>query len=74
MKLPFLIIRRSTLDWYQDLEYRFACVLESATGGMMSKTNYTKEAMYQQIHEHLCSERDEAYEEGHNNAKEEFSK
>lgn len=72
MKLPFVIIRHSTLEWYQDMDYRFSCVLDNATGGRMSKTNYTKEDMYQEIHEAHCREREDAYQEGYNDAKEEF--
>lgn len=34
---------------FNDLSHRFSCVLEHATGGTMSKTNYTKKAMYVEI-------------------------
>lgn len=32
-------------DWIDDLEYRFSVFLCEQTGGRMSKTNYTVEAM-----------------------------
>ncbi len=35
------------------LSYSLACVLCHATGGRMSKTNYTKEAMYGEIDAHI---------------------
>ncbi len=44
--LPWTVVRTDELH---DLCYRFSCVLDHATDGRMSKTNYTKEAMYAQI-------------------------
>jgi len=52
-----------------EIEHRFSCVLEKATGGMMSKTNYDKQTMYTQIDEFLDRERQEAYQEGYDWAK-----
>ena len=43
-KLAYLIAP----DWFDDLEYRFSSFLVYATGGRMSKCNYTVQAM---IHE-----------------------
>ena len=40
-KLAYLIAS----DWIDDLEYRFSVFLCEQTGGRMSKTNYTIEAM-----------------------------
>ena len=48
---------------FSDLPHRFSCVLEHATGGKMSKTNYTKEAMYREIDGHIQDLCDEAVKE-----------
>ena len=59
---------QTRFKWLYDMEHRFACVLDHATGGMMSKTNYTEEAMYCQIDEHLNRQVDEAVKEEQENA------
>jgi hypothetical protein len=46
-----------------ELVYRFACILEHATGGQMSKTNYTLEAMRAVIDDHVNAVVDEALKE-----------
>jgi hypothetical protein len=38
---------------FDDMAYRFSCVLDHATGGRLSKTNYTKEVMYAEIDAHI---------------------
>jgi len=48
---------------FNDLSHRFSCVLEHATGGTMSKTNYTKEAIYREIDSHIQDLCDEAVKE-----------
>jgi hypothetical protein len=50
-------------DNFNDLSHRFSCALEHATGGKMSKTNYTKEAMYREIDGHTQDLCDEAVKE-----------
>ncbi len=53
-------------DNFNDLSqmsHRFSCILERATGGRMSKTNYTKEAMYREIDGHIRDLCDEALKE-----------
>lgn len=40
---------------FDDMEYRFGCLLDHATGGRMSKTNYTKETMYGGVNDHIRS-------------------
>lgn len=60
---PLRIVRKSTLDWYDDMAYRFSCVLDHTTG-RMSKTNYTLNAMYAEIDDAFTKARDEAYQDG----------
>lgn len=36
-----------------DLAYRFSCLLDHATGGMLSKTNYDKQTMYTHVDDHV---------------------
>lgn len=48
---------------FNHLSHRFSCVLEHATGGRMSKTNYTKETMYRYIDSHIRDLCDEAVKE-----------
>ncbi|TET42881.1 MAG: hypothetical protein E3J60_01575 [Dehalococcoidia bacterium] len=50
-------------DNFNDLSHRFSCVLEHATGGTMSKTNYTKGTMYREIDGHIQDLCDEAVKE-----------
>jgi len=38
---------------FDDMDYRFGCLLDHATGGRMSKTNYTKEVMYSGVNEYV---------------------
>jgi len=38
----------SEIERYEEMEYRFSCYLDYTTEGM-SKTNYTKEAMYREF-------------------------
>jgi hypothetical protein len=49
-----------TKEQVSELVYRFACILEHATGGKMSKTNYTLEAMRAVVDDHI-TETCEAY-------------
>lgn len=42
-----------TKEEVSELVYRFACLLEHATGGKMSKTNYTLEAMKSVVDDHI---------------------
>lgn len=56
-----------------DMEYRLACVLDTATGGQMSKPYYEKDIMLAEIEDYLNNERDEAYNAGYNDAKEEYA-
>ena len=35
------------------LEYNLSCLLDYATGGLLSKTNYTKEAMYGAVDDYI---------------------
>ena len=51
-----------------DMDYRFSCVLSEATGGRMSKTNYTLEVMRQVIEQYNSEAYDEAYNEGRQEA------
>lgn len=54
-KLAYLIAS----DWIDDLEYRFSVFLCEQTGGMMSKCNYTVEAMIAQANDYqmrICDE------------------
>lgn len=37
---------------YDRLELDYSAALDYATGGVMSKTNYTREAVYETIYEH----------------------
>lgn len=37
----------------EDLRYRFSCVVEHATGGRLSKTNYAKEVYYTEIDDYM---------------------
>lgn len=61
---PLRIVKKSTIEWYQDMQYRFCLVLCDATGHRMSKTNYTTEAMRAEMNDFLQRERDEAFQEG----------
>ena len=45
---------------YEEMAYRFACVLDHATGGYLSKTNYDKDTMYAAIDDHVHRQCDEA--------------
>ena len=54
---------KARFNYYHDMEYRFACVLDHATGGMMSKTSYDRETMYGQIDEFVNKQCDEAVKE-----------
>lgn len=36
-----------------DMAYRFGCLLDHATGGRLSKTNYPKEVMYNAVNEYV---------------------
>lgn len=54
---------REQIKEYEEMAYRFSCVLDHATGGLMSKTNYTKEAMYASIDDHIKKICDEAVAE-----------
>jgi len=48
-----------------EMAHRFSCLLDHATGGRMSKTNYTKEAMYAEVDDHISDlGREQAEEEG----------
>lgn len=60
------------LKEYSEMDYRFGCVLEQVTGGLMSKTTYSKEVMFDAIHKHLCEERDEAFKEGEESARDQI--
>lgn len=55
-----------------DFENRMSAVIYEASGGMMSKSYYTEEAMLAQIREHADRERDEWYAEGRKDAFEEM--
>lgn len=48
----------------KDVNDRFSCVLYHATGGAMSKTNYSWEDMKPMIDDFIQTERDEAFQEG----------
>lgn len=48
---------------FNHLSHRFSCVLEHATGGTMSKTNYTKKTMYVEIDGRIQDLCDEAVKE-----------
>jgi hypothetical protein len=43
-------VRRTERE-FDEMAYRFGCVLSEATGGLMSKTNYDLPTMYTHIHE-----------------------
>jgi hypothetical protein len=55
-----------------DMEYRFSCILSESTGGAMSKAYYDLEVMRSEIEEQESKLRDEWYDEGYKDAKEEF--
>ena len=44
---------REEITSFREMEYRFACVLDHATGGRMAKTSYAKETMYAEIDDHI---------------------
>ena len=58
-------------DEYVEMEMRFACVLDHATNGMMSKTNYTKEAMYAQIDDAFTANAEEFAKDENSDLREE---
>lgn len=39
-------------DWFDDMEYRLSGLLCHTTGGMLSKTNYTLEAMLRAVEDY----------------------
>lgn len=56
-KLAYLIAP----DWFDDIEHRFSSFLSNQTGGRMSKTNYTVEAMIAEANDYqqrICEECD----------------
>ena len=48
------------VKYTEDLEYRFSCLLDYATGSRLSKTNYTKEIMYEAVNRYILDQMDEA--------------
>jgi hypothetical protein len=52
------------LDEVLRLEDLLSRVADVATGGKLSKTTYDMDTYREAIHEHLCSERSEAFNEG----------
>lgn len=54
--------RRETHDELNRMSYNFSRVLDFATGGKMSKTNYTYETMRAVIDEHIQNEIQDAFE------------
>lgn len=48
-----------------ELEDNMVSVIYEATGGMMSKPNYTKDAMLQMIRQHHADLYDDGYKDGH---------
>jgi len=62
-------------QYFDDMEYRFSCLLCHATGGRLSKTNYTVQAMESAVTDYLnecCNECEYylAYEAAENALKE----
>ncbi|BCS87360.1 hypothetical protein [Pseudodesulfovibrio sediminis] len=52
------------LDEVMRLEDLLSRVADVATGGKLSKTNYDMDTYREAIHEHLCNERKDAFNEG----------
>jgi hypothetical protein len=48
---------------HEEMAYRFSCVLDSATGSRMSKTNYAIHPMLEQIEHYIQLREDEAVED-----------
>lgn len=40
-------------EYYEALDYKFSCVIDHATGGKLSKTNYDKDTYYTYINQHV---------------------
>lgn len=57
------IIAPEAVEFENDLRNRFSCLLDYATGGKLSKTNYTKQAMYGAVDEYIQGRVDDAVRE-----------